>query len=157
MNRDMKMQIGVIGGREVTEDLLEEARSAGRTVAQKGGILLCGGLGGVMEAACRGAREAGGLTVGILPGSRGSDANPYLDLVIPTGLGVARNAVLVQSCHGIVAVGGSYGTLSEIAFAMQLNVPLVAVRSWDPDGSIQTAESGREAVERLIRILHERS
>lgn len=155
MSRDRKMQIGVIGGREVPEDLLEEARSAGRTVAQKGGILLCGGLGGVMEAACRGAREAGGLTVGILPGGRGSDANAYLDLVIPTGMGVARNAVLVQACHGIVAVGGSYGTLSEIAFAMQLNVPLVAVRSWDPDGSIQTAESGREAVERLYRILEE--
>lgn len=146
-----RIQIGVIGGRQVSKGMLKLAEEVGREIAQRNAILICGGLGGVMEAACKGAKEAGGLTVGLLPVSSTDEANPYVDIVIPTGMGVARNAVIIHACEGVIAVGGSYGTLSEMAFARQKEIPIVSLKSWQFDDTIRTAESPEEAVEFVFR------
>ena len=148
---DRKIQIGVLGGREVSADLLIDAEEVGRLIAQRDSILLCGGLGGVMEAACRGAKSANGLTVGILPVGSAQEANPYVDIVIPTDLGVARNAVIVNASEGVIAVGGKYGTLSEIAFALQRGIPVVALQSWTLDDSVMVAERPDDAVDMLFQ------
>jgi uncharacterized protein (TIGR00725 family) len=123
--------IAVVGAGVATREEQAVARDVGRLLAQAGAPVVCGGRGGVMEAVCRGAHEAGGTTVGILPGSDRADANPYVDVVIPTGLGEARNAVVVRAADGVIAVGGGYGTLSEIAFALKLGLPVVGVRTWE--------------------------
>ena len=141
-----RIQIGVIGGREVSSEILRFAEGVGREIARRGAVLVCGGLGGVMEAACRGAQEEGGTTVGILPVLSADDANPHVDISIPTGMGVARNALIINSCDGVIAIGGSYGTLSEMAFALQKGIPMVSLKSWIVDESIVTAESPKEAV-----------
>ncbi|MBN2029381.1 TIGR00725 family protein [bacterium] len=146
-----RTQIGVIGGRQVSQEILELAQKVGKEIAQKRAILICGGLGGVMEAACKGAKEAGGLTVGLLPVSSMTEANPYVDIVIPTGLGVARNAVIINACDGVIAIGGSYGTLSEMAFARQKGIPVISLKSWQFDNTIHTTESPEEAVEFVFR------
>ncbi|HPU08357.1 MAG TPA: TIGR00725 family protein [Candidatus Atribacteria bacterium] len=129
--------IGVIGQHSCDAELYEIARQVGKGIAERGAVLLCGGLGGVMEAACRGAKQAGGFTVGILPGSSGADANPYVDLKIVTGLGEARNLVVVLSASALVACGGQAGTLSEIGFALRHGKILVGLNTWriqDPAG-----------------------
>ena len=146
-----RYQIGVIGGRQVSKEILTLAKEVGREIAQRDGILICGGLGGVMEAACKGAKKAGGLTVGLLPVSSMTEANPYVDIVIPTGLGVARNAVIINACDGVIAIGGSYGTLSEMAFARQKEIPIVSLKSWKFDDTIQITESPKKAVELIFQ------
>lgn len=151
-----RRQIGVIGGRAAEPVVLELAEEVGREIAGRGAILVCGGMGGVMEAACRGARAAGGTTVGILPVSSAEEGNAYLDVVIPTGLGVARNAVVVQSCDGVIAVGGRYGTLSEIAYALHDGIPVVSLMSWNVDETIVRADGAAEAVEKLFQRLKSR-
>jgi len=153
MSNTMKrsIQIGVIGGREVGDELLRFAEEVGREIALRKAILICGGLGGVMEAACRGAKLAGGMTVGILPTANIEDANPYVDIAIPTNMGIARNAIIINSSDGVLAIGGKYGTLSEMAFAKQLDVPLVSLRSWHFDDTILTSDSPRTAVELLFQ------
>jgi uncharacterized protein (TIGR00725 family) len=105
-------------------------------VAERGAILVCGGLGGAMEAACRGAKQAGGTTVGILAGIDRSDANPYVDIALPTGLGQARNAVVVRAADVVIAVGGGYGTLSEIALALRRGKPVIGLATWEIDGVV---------------------
>jgi uncharacterized protein (TIGR00725 family) len=115
----------------------------GRLLAQRGAVLVCGGLGGTMEAACRGAKQAGGTTVGLLPGGSRSDANPFVDVAIPTGLGEARNALVVRAADVVVAVGGGYGTLSEIALALKAGKRVVGLGSWEIDGVV--AADGPEA------------
>ncbi|MBN1780494.1 TIGR00725 family protein [bacterium] len=155
--KQRKIQIAVIGGREAPPEVLEAAREAGRLIAQKGAVLICGGLGGVMAAACEGAKEEFGLTVGILPVGDGNMANPYVDIVIPTDLGVARNAVIVNAADGVLAVGGSYGTLSEIAFALQRAVPIVIMHSWNVDPAVIQAETPAEAVSSLFEEIDRRT
>ena len=130
----MKVQIGVIGRGDCSPEEYCAAEEVGRTIAAGGGILLCGGLSGVMEAACKGAKEEGGLTVGILPGTGGE--NRHLDVVIRTGLSHARNVVLVQSSDALVAVGGAYGTLSEIAVAMKTGKKVFGLSTWEVPGII---------------------
>ena len=125
------MIIGVIGGNKVGEQIAKQAYTVGRLIAEKGAILLCGGLGGVMEAACKGAFEAGGTTIGILPGQKKSDANPYVKIAIPTGLGTARNFVIAQAGDVFIAIDGAYGTLSEIALALHAGKKVVNLGSWD--------------------------
>ncbi len=115
----------------------------GRLLAERGAVLVCGGLGGTMEAACRGAKQAGGTTVGLLPGGSRSDANPFVDVAIPTGLGEARNALVVRAADVVVAVGGGYGTLSEIALALKAGKRVVGLGSWEIDGVV--AADGPEA------------
>lgn len=151
-----KFQIGVIGGRRVSSDIMKAAEHVGRCIAEHNAVLVCGGLGGVMEAACRGAKEAGGMTIGILPVASKEEANPYVDIVIPTNMGIARNAIVIHSSDGVVAVDGSYGTLSEIAFALQLGVPLVSLKSWDLDASIPKTESPEEAVNLIFQFIEKR-
>jgi uncharacterized protein (TIGR00725 family) len=108
-------------------------------------VVVCGGLGGVMEAACRGAREAGGLTVGILPGLDRSAANPYVEVALPTGLGEGRNLLVVRAADALIAVGGGYGTLSEIALALKAGKPVVGLGSWEIEG-VQAVADAEAAV-----------
>ena len=121
------------------------AAEVGRLLAERGTVLICGGRGGAMEAACRGAKEAGGLTVGILPGSDSSDANPFVDVVVPTGLGEARNALVVAAADVVIAIGGGYGTLSEIALALKAGKRVIGLGTWEIEG-VTAADSPEAAV-----------
>jgi hypothetical protein len=121
-------------------------------------VLVCGGLGGMMFAVAEGAKSAGGQTVGILPGNVRSAANPFIDTVIPTGLGVYRNAVLVNACDAVIAIHGAYGTLSEIAFALRLGTPVIGLNTWEVhrngrvDPAIHVVHSATEAVDLAIKL-----
>lgn len=123
--------VAVIGPSQPDAGIVEAAFQVGALVAQAGGVLVCGGGGGAMEAACRGAKSAGGLTVGILPGSSRTEANPFVDVAIPTGLGEARNALVVRSADVVIAVGGGTGTLSEIALALSMRRPVIGLWTWE--------------------------
>jgi uncharacterized protein (TIGR00725 family) len=123
-------RIAVCGPGAASEDEWNVAFEIGAEIARRGAVLLCGGLGGAMEAACHGAKEAGGLTVGILPGTDASEANRWVDIPIVTGMGQARNVILVSTADGVIATGGGFGTLSEIAHALRLSRPLVLHRGW---------------------------
>ncbi|MEN6341222.1 MAG: TIGR00725 family protein [Methanospirillum sp.] len=131
------MQIAVCGATVCGEDLLAAARTIGKTLAEHGAVVLTGGRGGVMEAAAGGAREAGGVVVGILPDL--SDGNPHLSIRIRTGMGHARNVILVQSADAVVGVGGEFGTLSELAIALKEGIPVACYRTWDLPGAIACA------------------
>jgi uncharacterized protein (TIGR00725 family) len=121
------------------------AAEVGRLIAERGAVLVCGGRGGAMEAACRGAKEVGGLTVGILPGPDRSEANPFVDVVLPTGLGEARNALVVGAADVVIAIGGGYGTLSEIALALKVGKRVIGLGTWEIEGVV-AAESPEAAV-----------
>lgn len=148
----MRKIIGVIGGRKARKKLLAEAEKVGRLIAENGLIMLCGGLGGVMEAAAKGAKNAGGLTVGILPHDTKEHANLYIDVPIATGLGIGRNIIIARTADALIAVSGEYGTLSEIAFALQLGKPVIGINTWDIKGVIQ-AENAEDAVQAVIKLL----
>lgn len=140
-----RRRVAVIGGSRPGRKALVEAREVGRLIARAGAVLVCGGLGGVMEAAAHGVREAGGLAIGILPGSDPSDANPAIDVPIATGLGYSRNSLVVMNADAIVAVDGEYGTLSEIAYALIYGKRVVGLGTWDIRG-VMAAASPDEAV-----------
>jgi uncharacterized protein (TIGR00725 family) len=150
--------VAVIGGGNAPEDELVVARNVGRILAEAGAVVVCGGLGGVMEAACAGAHQAGGLTVGILPGSDRAKANPYVDVALPTGMGETRNALVVRAADAIVAVSGEYGTLSEIALALAIRVPVVGIGTWqllrkgEADDSVVRADTAQEAVSLALAL-----
>lgn len=130
--------IAVVGPSEADAATLEGAEVVGRAVAAGGADLVCGGLDGVMHAACRGAKAAGGRTIGVLPGGERGEANPHVDVAVPTGLGEARNAVVVRAADAVVAVAGGWGTLSEVALAAKIGRPVVGLGTWGlqpPDGS----------------------
>lgn len=141
------MQIAVIGKEECTDEEYEAAETAGRLIAADHAVLCCGGRGGVMEAACKGAKEMGGMTIGILP-DRGK-GNPYLDVAVRTGMGYARNVILVESADAVVAIGGDYGTLSEIAIALKAGKEVFGFRSWEIEGVIRCS-TPEEAVLRAV-------
>jgi len=122
-----RLLIGVIGGSWCSTEEAEWAVVVGRLLAEQGAVLLCGGLGGVMEAAARGAKEAGGLTVGILPGADATEANPYVEVPLATGMGEMRNALIVRAAQAVIAIGGGWGTLSEIALAQRIQTPVVGL------------------------------
>ncbi len=132
--------VGVVGPSEATGALRQMGYQVGERLARSGCVLVCGGLHGVMAAACQGARAAGGLTVGLLPQDHRGAANPYLSVAIPTGLGELRNGLIVRSSDAVVAIGGSWGTLSEIALAVRTDKPVIALRSWRVLESASTAE-----------------
>lgn len=142
--------IGVIGGGKCTPEMAQLAEEVGREIALGGAILICGGLSGVMEAACRGAKTANGATIGVLPGLRKSDANDYVDIPIVTGMSEARNIIIVRSADAVIAVGGEYGTLSEISFCLKLRVPVVGLKTWEVDPAVLKAETAEEAVRRVF-------
>ncbi|MEE8449601.1 MAG: TIGR00725 family protein [Thermodesulfobacteriota bacterium] len=147
--------IGVIGAGEASLKQRRLAREVGEEIGRRGAILASGGLGGVMEAACQGAKSAAGTTLGILPGFDRAEANPYVDLAVATGLSHARNLILVRSCDALVAIGGGFGTLSEIAFALKLGKPVVAIDSWEVSEGIFPVSDPKEAVELAFKLVQE--
>ena len=144
--------MAVVGPGEASAEEIAAAEAVGRELARRGALLVCGGLGGVMEAACRGARDAGGATLGILPGADRRAANPYVDVAVATGLGEARNALVVRAADALIAVGGAYGTLSEIALALKADTPVLGVATWDIEG-VQAAAGPEAAVDAALRRL----
>lgn len=150
------MMIAVIGGDEAPADILEMAEEVGRELARRGCTVVCGGRHGVMEAVCRGARAQGGHTIGILPGPDTADMNPYVEFPIITNMGYARNAIVVLSGEAVIAVDGAYGTLSEIAHALAMDIPVIGLRTWSfsddhgQDTRIIRAADPHDAVARAI-------
>jgi uncharacterized protein (TIGR00725 family) len=147
-----KTVIAVIGGRKVTKRLLEEAEEVGSLNTGHDAILVSGGLGGVMEAASKGAKAEGGMTLGILPQEHKREMNEYIDVPVATGLGIGRNVIIARTADALIAVGGEYGTLSEIAFALQMKKPVVGIKTWDIKG-ITPAENAQDAVDKVFEIL----
>jgi uncharacterized protein (TIGR00725 family) len=139
--------VAVVGPGEASAEQAEQAEAVGRGIARAGALLVCGGLGGVMEAACRGAAQAGATTIGILPGTDRAAANEWVQVAIPTGLGELRNGLVVRAADVVIALGGAYGTLSEIALALKTGVPVIGLGTWEIDG-VQAVGSPEEAVER---------
>ena len=146
------MRIGVIGASRCNKKIARIAYQVGKEIAKRGAILICGGLGGVMEEAARGAKKNRGLTIGILPGFSASDANPYIDIPIVTGMDHGRNIIVVRSCHALIAIGGREGTLSEIAFALKLMIPLIGIETWEIKGAIK-AQDAKDAVRKAFQAL----
>ena len=153
-----KRLIAVIGGGQCSMEEAQVAQEVGRELGKRGVALVCGGLNGVMEAACRGASSEGGVTIGILPGDRRETANPYVQIPIVTGIGYARNISVVKSAQAVIAVGGSYGTLSEIAHALQSDIPVIGLNTWSlsrngqQDKSIIPAQNPTEAVNKALNL-----
>jgi uncharacterized protein (TIGR00725 family) len=154
-----KPRIGVMGPGSCSPDVYALAREVGFLLARKGAILICGGYGGVMEAAARGAREGGGIAIGILSGDNAAEANPYIDIPIVTGLGSARNNINALTSQAIIAISGSYGTLSEIALSLKCGTPVVGLRTWElvsPGGEllpIILAQTAEEAVDAALALI----
>jgi len=153
-----KIVVAVIGASQASTAELEAAELVGRLIAKHGAIIICGGMGGVMEAACRGASSEGGLTIGILPGESARDANEFVEIPIVTGVGHARNMAVVKSAHTVIAIGGSYGTLSEIAHALQSGLPVIGLDTWQISrkskylGVVTPVSSPAEAVSRALEM-----
>ncbi len=146
--------IGVIGqGRDCSPELLKAAEEVGYHIAQRNAILICGGLGGVMEAACRGAKKGGGTTIGVIPTTQKSDANEFVDIPIVTGFGEARNIIIVRTADALIAVGGRYGTLSEIAFALAFGKPIMGLHTWQNLGQIIHVEGPEQAIETVFKFI----
>jgi hypothetical protein len=132
---------------------LHAAEEVGRLVAEAGGIVVCGGLGGVMEAACRGASSADGIAVGLLPGVERRSANPFVSIAIPTGMGELRNGLVVRAADVVIAIGGEWGTLSEIALAVKTGTPVIGIDTWDLGRpGIEVAAGPAEAVQRALAL-----
>ena len=153
MAAERKPVVAIVGAGKCSKNLRDQAAEVGRYVAEHGGIVVCGGLGGIMEGAARGAKEGGGFTIGILPSDNPDDANEFIDLVIPTGFGEARNIMVVRTADAVVAFPGKYGTLTEMAFALHAGKPLVAVNAWRLGDEIQQAESPKEAAEMVMKLV----
>ncbi|MCI0432189.1 MAG: TIGR00725 family protein [Gemmatimonadetes bacterium] len=147
------VRIAVCGASRADAELAALAENVGRDIAAAGAVLVCGGLGGVMEAAARGARQAGGLTIGVLPGTDSSEANSWITLPLPTGMGEARNVLVVRFADAVIAVGGEWGTLSEIAFAARIGTPVVLLRhELAPGLPLERATSAADAVARALAL-----
>jgi uncharacterized protein (TIGR00725 family) len=139
--------VAVVGaGGGVATEVLAVAEAVGAELARRGAVVVCGGLGGIMEAACRGARAADGVTLGILPGDERAAANPWVSVAVATGLGELRNGLVVRCADAVIAIAGGYGTLSEIALALKAGMRVVGLRSWEIDG-VQPADDAAAAVE----------
>jgi uncharacterized protein (TIGR00725 family) len=155
-----KKFITVIGESDASKSTYKLAEEVGKLIAKSGAILVCGGLKGVMEAAAKGARSQGGLTIGILPGSRRDEANQYIDIPIVTGLGYARNKLVVKSGQAVIAIGGKYGTLSEIGFALGYGIPVFGLKTWElirGDGKVDPGvvhvRTAKEAVDSALNAI----
>jgi len=152
------VKISVIGGSQIDSEIYNLAYEVGKEIARNGATLICGGLTGTMEAACKGAKEEGGLTIGILPSTDENDANEYVDIKIPTGIGYARNMPVVLSSHAVIAIDGSYGTLSEIGYTLTFDKPIIGLKTWEvrPYYSENTpyiirAKTAKEAVKLALK------
>jgi uncharacterized protein (TIGR00725 family) len=147
------LYVAVVGSGVATDELYEKAREVGRLIAERGATVVCGGLSGVMEAAARGATEAGGMAIGILPDEDRRRQNGYLTYSVATGVGQARNLAVVCSGDVVIAVGGEYGTLSEIGLARKVGRPVVVLVGWDVGEHVSAASSPKEAIEAAFRLL----
>lgn len=152
--------VGVIGSSKAEGELLILAEEVGAEIAKRGAAVVCGGLTGVMEAVCKGARREGGLTIGIIPSDNRNDANPYVQIPIVTGMGMGRNVMLVKTADVVIAVGGEFGTLSEIAHALNLGKTVIGLRSWKlekahtkPIPDLIEVDSPKEAVDLALRVI----
>lgn len=146
------VNIAVIGGHKAAKKYLKIAEEIGRLIAQNNWVLVCGGREGVMEAACRGAKSAGGATVGILPSLNGEDANEFVDIKIPTGMGYARNFLVARSAQAVIAISGEYGTLSEIAFALSDERCVIGIGTWKIKGVVHV-KTAQEAIKKVKQCL----
>jgi uncharacterized protein (TIGR00725 family) len=150
--------VAVVGSGEASATERERARAIGAALGRLGAVVVCGGLGGVMDAACAGARESGAMTVGILPGHDRREASPHVQVALATGLGEARNALLVRAVDAVIAVGGEFGTLSEVALALKAGVPVVGVDTWElarrgrPVEAIEPAATPEAAARRAVDL-----
>jgi hypothetical protein len=149
---ERKPMIAVVGAGKCSKKLRDMASQVGKYVAEHGGIIVCGGLGGIMEGAARGAKEAGGVTIGILPTDNKDDANEYIDYVIPTGFGEARNIMVIRAADAVVAFPGKYGTLSEMAFALNADKPVVSVNAWRLSDDLKQVEDPVEAAKLAMEL-----
>ncbi len=155
-NMGKKLMVAVIGGAQCAPEEAALAEEVGRELAKRGAILVCGGLTGVMEAACKGASNEGGLTLGILPSDDPTTANPHVQIAIATGVGYARNIAVVKSAQAIIAIDGDYGTLTEIAFALKSAIPVIGLNTWSlsrnskEEESIIRARDAADAVEKAV-------
>jgi uncharacterized protein (TIGR00725 family) len=147
----MAPYVAVVGPGKATPEEADAAEQVGAGLAHAGAVVVCGGLGGVMAQACRGAYDAGGMTIAILPGSDRRAANQWARVVIPTGMGEMRNALVVRAADAVIAVGGGYGTLSEVALALKTGVPVVGIKPWPIAGIVQVG-SPREAVQAALAL-----
>ena len=143
--------VAIVGASEASEAEVAKAETVGRLLAAAGAIVVCGGRGGVMAAACRGAAEGGGIAVGILPGLDRGAANEWVTVALPTGLGELRNGLIIRAADAVVAIGGSYGTLSEIALALRAAVPVIGLGTWAIDG-VREVSDPAEAVARALAL-----
>lgn len=148
-----KIIIGVIGAGTASDEGLVQAEEVGRLIAQRGAVLVCGGLGGIMEAASRGCQKAGGDIIGILPGDSSSTANRYVTLPIVTAMGHARNVIIAQTAQALIAIEGEYGTLSEIAIGLKLGKPVVQLGSWHQIEAGLQVKTPEQAVEIIFNML----
>jgi uncharacterized protein (TIGR00725 family) len=155
---DPPLYVSVIGSAEAGPDALADAEAVGRELARAGAIVVCGGRGGVMEAACRGAAAEGGVTVGLLPNADRAHANPFLTVALPTGMGELRNGLVARAGDAVIAIAGEFGTLSEIGFALKLGRPVVGLRTWElarggrPVPAIEEAGGPEDAVARALAL-----
>lgn len=150
----MKDLIAVIGAGDCDTNTYNQALKLGQLLGESGFSVVCGGLGGVMEAICKGVKDSNGYTVGILPGNEAEDANQYVDYSIPTGMGIGRNIIIIRSARAVIAVNGKYGTLSEIAYALQLGKPVIGLNSWDVSETIVKVKTPKEAVLKVKELLN---
>jgi uncharacterized protein (TIGR00725 family) len=147
-----KRIIGVIGSGRANASLTGIAEEVGRLIATREALLVCGGLGGVMEGAARGAKAAGGTTIGILPQATKEMANQYIDVPIATGFGEGRNVIIIRTSDALIAIGGEYGTLSELAFALKMGKPVIGINTWEIQGIIK-ADTAEDAVNSAFRLV----
>jgi len=155
MAAERKPMIAVVGAGKCSKKLREMAAQVGKLLAEGGATVVCGGLGGIMEGAARGAKEGGGTTIGILPGLHKGDANEFIDFAIPTGFGEARNVQVVRSAEVVIAFPGKYGTLSEMAFALQARKPVISVNAWRLSDEITQVSTPEEAAEEALKMARE--
>jgi uncharacterized protein (TIGR00725 family) len=148
----MAPYVAVVGPGEAAADEADAAEQVGSGLASAGAVVVCGGLGGVMAAACRGAYDAGGMTIAILPGADRRAANEWARVVVPTGMGEMRNALVVRAADAVIAVGGGYGTLSEVALALKTGVPVVGINTWPIEGIVQVG-SPADAVSAALALV----
>jgi uncharacterized protein (TIGR00725 family) len=157
--KDSLVFIGVIGGSDVSPKIAAVAEEVGREIARRKAVLVCGGMGGVMEAACKGASTEGGLTIGILPGDSRKQADDYVRIPIITGIGYARNVAVVKSSQAVIAIDGSYGTLTEIGYALQSGIPVIGLDTWTfanksrPECEIIRVKTAKAAVDKAMELI----
>jgi uncharacterized protein (TIGR00725 family) len=141
--------IGVIGAGECSAEIYNQAYELGQLLGESGYSVICGGLGGVMEAVCKGVKKTLGTTIGVLPGNETNEANQYVDFPIATGMGIARNIIIIRTAAAVIAINGKYGTLSELAYALQLNKPVIGLNTWDVATDVVKVKTPEEAISKV--------